>query len=59
MHKIEQQLNAGNSWAYTVVDGCLHIGLYKDEWRILGKSLLETIAKEQNINHKIIVNAKY
>ena len=59
LHKIEQQLNAGNSWAYTVVDGCLHIGLYKDEWRILGKSLLETIAKEQNINHKIIVNAKY
>ena len=55
---LEKQLMTRNFWAYTVVDSCLHIGLYKNKWKMLGRPLLETIAKDQNIEHKLIVDAR-
>ena len=58
LHDLEKQLMTRNFWAYTVVDSCLHIGLYKNKWKALGRPLLEAIAKEQNIEHKIIVDAR-
>lgn len=58
MHDLEKQLSAKGFWAYTVVDECLHIGLYKNIWKMLGRPTLETIAKDQNIEHKLIVDAR-
>jgi len=58
LHQLEIQLSQKKDWAYTVVDNCLHIGLYKEKWKLLGKSLLEIIAKDQGISHKLIVDAR-
>lgn len=58
LHQLEIQLSQKKDWAYTVVDNCLHIGLYKEKWKLLGKSLLEIIAKGQGISHKLIVDAR-
>lgn len=55
---LEEQLSERKFWAYTVVDNCLHIGMYKDKWRFLGKPLLEHIAKDQKIEHKILVDIR-
>ena len=58
LRDLESQLMTRNFWAYTVIDGCLHVGLYKNKWKMLGKPLLEIIAKDQKIEHKIIVDAR-
>ena len=58
LHDLEMQLMTRNFWAYTVIDDCLHIGLYKNKWKMLGRPLLEIIAKDQKIEHKIIVDAR-
>lgn len=58
LHQLEKQLCEQKDWAYTVIDNCLHIGLYKESWISLGKPVLEIIAKDQGINHKIIVDAR-
>ena len=42
-----------NFWAYTVVDSCLHIGLYNNKWKMLGRPLLDKIAKDQNIELEV------
>ena len=55
---LEKQLSERKFWAYTVVDNSLHIGLYKNKWRYLGKPLLECIAKDQKIEHKILVDIR-
>lgn len=55
---LEKQLSERKFWAYTVVDNCLHIGIYKNKWRYLGKPLLEYIAKDQKIEHKILVDIR-
>lgn len=55
---LEKQLSERKFWAYTVVDNCLHIGLYKNKWRYLGEPLLECIAKDQKIEHKILVDIR-
>jgi hypothetical protein len=49
LHDLEKQLMTRNFGAYTVVDSCLHIGLYKNKWKTLGRPLLEAIAKEFNL----------
>ena len=58
MHQLEIQLLQKKDWAYTVVDNCLHIGLYKEKWILLGKPVLEIIAKDEEISHKLIVDAR-
>ena len=58
LRDLESQLMTRNFWAYSVIDGCLHVGLYKNKWKMLGKPLLEIIAKDQKIEHKIIVDAR-
>ncbi len=58
LRDLEKQLSQRKFWAYTVIEGCLHIGLYKNKWKIFGKLLLENIAKDQHIEHKVIVDAR-
>ena len=58
LRDLEKQLMTRNFWAYTVVDSCLHIGLYKNKWKMLGRPLLDKIAKDQNIEHKLIADAR-
>lgn len=58
LRDLEKQLSTRNFWAYTVIDDCLHVGLYKNKFRILGEQVLETIAKDQKIENKIIVDAR-
>lgn len=58
LHELEGQLKARDFWAYTVVDTCIHIGLYKGQWKLTGKRILEIIAKDQKIKNKLIVDAR-
>jgi hypothetical protein len=34
------------NWAYSVIDDCLHIGAYRNEWRNIGKETIERIVYE-------------
>jgi hypothetical protein len=34
-------------WGYNVIDGILHIGVYREEWVPLGKEILSQIVKEE------------
>lgn len=58
LYGLEAQLKTRGSWAYTVVDTCIHIGLYKGPWKLTGKLVLELIAKDQKIKNKLIVDAR-
>ena len=58
LNQLEEQLKTRNFWAYTVIDNCLHIGLYKGEKRFLGKYILKQIAKTQDIKYPIIIDAR-
>lgn len=54
---LEQQLQR-KLWGYTVIDGCLHIGLYKGYWKYMGASVLKQIAADQGIKHPLIVDCR-
>lgn len=41
------QLCPEKDWAYTVIDNCLHIGVYKGVWRAYGPNLLRESAFEE------------
>lgn len=42
-------------WAYNVLDrGCLHIGLYRDEGRIMALFTIKEILKKETTNHIVI-----
>lgn len=34
-------------WGYSVIDGILHIGVYREEWRFLGEKMLPQIVKDE------------
>lgn len=58
LRRLEQQFRQRKLWGYTVIDECLHIGLYSGYWKYLGAPVLEKIAKEQNIQHPLIVDCR-
>ena len=58
LSSLEQQLMHGKLWGYTVIDDCLHIGLYKGYWKYLGVPVLKQIAKMQGITHPLIVDCR-
>lgn len=41
------QLRPDKDWAYTAIDGCLHIGVYKGAWRLCGPHILRASAFEE------------
>lgn len=43
-----------STWAYTVVDECLHIGMYRDEGLFMAPMAINEILKEQTDNFLII-----
>ena len=53
---LEEQLKGRNYWAYDVIDGCLHIGIYKGEKRFIGSRLLTTIAEQAGSDKYIIID---
>ena len=58
LRSLEQQLMHRKLWGYTVIDDCLHIGLYKGYWKYLGVHVLKQIAKAQGIAHPFIVDCR-
>lgn len=52
LYKLQEVLEE-KKWAYTVVDTCLHIGMYRDEG-LLMTGLIEELIKEQTENFIII-----
>lgn len=55
---LEEQLKERKFWGYTIIDDCLHIGLYKGEKRAIGSHLLKAIATEQGKEKVFIVDAR-
>ena len=52
--KLLQKLDS-SKWAYNVIDrGCLHIGLYRDEGRLMAPFLIKDILSKETKNHVII-----
>jgi hypothetical protein len=44
-----------STWAYNVIDrGCLHIGLYRDEGRLMASFLIEQIISKETENYVMI-----
>lgn len=56
LHLLELQLNKRKRWAYDVVEGCLHIGLYRDQMRGMGPFIFDSLAKD--IEHNYIIDAR-
>lgn len=56
LHLLELQLHKRKRWAYDVVEGCLHIGLYRDQMRGMGPFIFDSLAKD--IEHKYIIDAR-
>lgn len=52
LHKLYQDLQS-KIWAYTLVEGCLHIGMYRDEGILMAKTI-EGILKFNTTNYIII-----
>lgn len=42
------------NWAYTILEGCLHIGMYKDEAIQMSPFIIEQLLKEKTENYLII-----
>lgn len=47
---LKKQLDTQNLWAYTVVDECLHIGMYKDHFRFIGPKILKSLGEANSEN---------
>jgi len=47
LYALMEQLSPKKDWAYTVIGGCLHIGVYKGDWRACGPNLLRASAFEE------------
>ncbi|GET34037.1 hypothetical protein PbJCM13498_29000 [Prolixibacter bellariivorans] len=54
---LEKQLQERNFWAYDVIEGCLHIGIYKGEKRFAGHLILKAICEQKEKPNYIIVDA--
>lgn len=55
---LEKQLSERNLWGYTIIDECLHIGLYKGEKRAIAPNILKEIATGQGKEKVVIVDAR-
>lgn len=53
LNKLEEDLKS-KFWAYTNVDACLHIGMYRDEGLVMAKFTVEQLLKEKTENYIII-----
>lgn len=47
------QLATRNLWGYDVIDGCLHIGIYKGDFRFIGEKLLRSVVELKTKNYII------
>ena len=53
LEDMQETLN-GRNWDYNIVDGCLHIGMYKNESRIMADGVIEAIVAKETDNFLII-----
>lgn len=53
---LQEQLASRNFWAYDVIEGCLHIGIYKGEKRFDGHLVLKAIAEEAKRPNYIMID---
>lgn len=51
--KLGEKLQGDQNWAYTTIDDCLHIGIYRKEYKIIGPMILQQLA--DNHGHKSIL----
>ena len=54
LRELQKQLKKRNFWAYDIIEGCLHIGLYKGPIRFIGSSILQSIGNKQGDNCIVI-----
>ncbi|RYZ91415.1 MAG: hypothetical protein EOP04_00570 [Proteobacteria bacterium] len=57
LYEVRKQLDNRNLWGYTVVNECLHIGLYKGPFKIVGAKLLKAIG-DTNSQNTVLINYK-
>jgi len=53
LNKLQNDLKE-KTWAYTCLEGCLHIGMYRDKGITMARFAIEEILKEQTTNYIII-----
>lgn len=56
LRKLEEQLKMRKRWAYDVIDGCLHVGLYRGKMRSRGFYIFDYLS--QDIKHKYLIDAR-
>lgn len=54
LYDLRKQLDTRNLWAYTVIEECLHIGIYKGHFKFVGTALLKAIAEQKTKNYFIV-----
>ena len=54
LRKLYDQLEKRNLWAYDVVDNCLHIGLYKGQFRYMGPLILQSLGDHHGGNYILV-----
>lgn len=48
---IRKQLETRNLWGYDVIDDCLHVGMYKGDFKFIGEKLLKSIVGHHTKNY--------
>lgn len=56
LRKLEEQLKMRKRWAYDVIDGCLHVGVYRGKMRPIEPYIFDCLSKD--IKHKYQIDAR-